>query len=225
VSAVAIQAQGLPTVAPSAEALILSGAETVVLNTYGETKTQILLEHLGVEVFRVPYDPDLSSIPTSLRRLALQLKAPLQGQALAADFEQRVAHLSEQRPKTSVLAAYYRPDGGSAGQETYVSQTMDLAGYHSLASERGNRGWGRLDLEQLILHSPEVLITSFFDRNGYSARQAFSRHPVFKRLFGSLPIVAIPGRLWGCGGYTVILAAEEMARQRNALRWNGEHPP
>jgi iron complex transport system substrate-binding protein len=221
---VANQAKGLPTVSPSAEALILSGAETVILNTYGDTKTEMLLQRLGVEVFRVPYDPDLSSIPASLRRLAQQLKVPLQGEILAADFEQRIDRLAEKRPEPPILAPYYRPDGGSAGQGTYVSQAMDVAGYRSLASALGSRGWGRLELEQLVLHPPTVVITSFFDRNGYSAHRAFSRHPVFKRLFGSLPIVAIPGRLWGCGGYTVILAAEEMVRQREALRWNGEDP-
>lgn len=214
VSAVAERAKGIPVIAPSAEALILSGAKTVLLNTYGDTNTEHMLTRLGIKVVRVPYDPDLPSIPTSLRRLGQQLGAPQRGEEMAQDFERRVQTLASEKPQVTVVAAYYRPDGGSAGQGTYVSEAMDAAGYQSLASTLGNRGWGRLDLEQLVLHPPQVMITSFFSRNGYSANRAFSKHPVFKQLYGTLPTVAIPGRMWGCGNHTVILAAEEMARQR-----------
>jgi iron complex transport system substrate-binding protein len=213
VSLLAEQARGLPLIAPSAEALILSGANTVVLNTYGDGKTEELLKRLGVNVVRVPYDPDLASIPSSLRRLGQSLGASERANQMATDFEQRLDRLRTSHLHSPVLAAYYRPDGGSAGQGTYVSEAMEAAGYRSLATALEKPGWARLDLESLVLHPPQSFIASFFGRSAFSVSRNFSRHPVFEQMFSSLPVVSIPGRLWGCGGWPVIFAAEDMAAQ------------
>ncbi len=214
VSLVADQAKGLPVVAPSAEALILAGADTVVLNTFGDGKTKALLEKLGVTVLRVPYDARLAGIPQSLRHLGKDMGAAARAEALATNFESRMDRLRAARPGTSVLAAYYRPDGGSAGLETYVAESMQAAGYRSLASHLGIKGWRRLELEDLILNPPDAFVTSFFERDENAVRRSFGRHPVLRRMLATAPVVQVPGRMWGCGGWPVAVAAEHMAERR-----------
>lgn len=214
VSPVAKPAAGLPVVAPSAEALVMAGADTVVLNTFGDGKTQALLEKLGITVLRAPYDATLADIPASLRGLGTALEAEEAADGLALDVVRRLQAVAAASPEASVLAAYYRPDGGSAGRGTYVSEAMAAAGYRSLAVELGQDGWGRLDLETLVLHPPQAIVSSFFVPGQGDLRRLFGRHPVFRRLTATVPVVDVPGRLWGCGGWPVVTAAEHLAAQR-----------
>lgn len=209
VSPVAEAARGLPVLRASAEALVLAGADMVVLNTYGEGKTRALLEKLGVRVLRAPYDASLDDVPASLRQLGAALGESERAEALVHDFRQRLDAVAASRSQT-IAAAYYRPDGGSAGRGTYVAEAMALAGYDSLASRLGQAGWGRLDLEILALNPPEVVITSFFDGESISLRRLFGRHPAFRRQLADTPVIAVPGRLWGCGGWPVATATQYM---------------
>lgn len=213
-SLLAEQARELPALPASAEALILAGADIVVMNTYGDGKTKALLEKLGVRVVRVPYDESLAAIPASLRRLGQVLGDSGRGEAMAADFEARLHRLRQGAPVVPLLAAYYRPDGGSAGAGTYVAQAMAVAGYDSLAATLGQSGWGRLDLENLVLSPPRAFVVSFFDRDSQALRRSFGRHPVLAAALARHPVVEVPGRMWGCGGWPVAVAAEHMAEQR-----------
>jgi len=210
VSPVAEEARGLPVLHASAEQLVLAGADIVVLDTYGEGKTRALLEKLGVRVLRAPYDATLADVPVSLRRLGADLGESARAEALAQDFRRRLDALAADRPPM-LTAAYYRPDGGSAGAGTYVAEAMALAGYYSLAAKLGQVGWGRLDLEVLALNPPEAVVTSFFDGDRTSLRRMFGRHPVFRQQLASTPVVSVPGQLWGCGGWPVAAAARYMA--------------
>lgn len=210
-SLVADQAQGLPVRPASAEGLILAKADLVVMNTYGDGKTKALLEKLGVRVVRVPYDDSLDSIPRSLRTLGAALDASPRAAALAEDFTRRLEAVKASRRGPPMLAAYYRPDGGSAGKGTYVAEAMAAAGYDSLYGRLGQTGWGRLELEALVLNPPEAVVASFFERDQSSIRRVFGRHPVFRGLLASVPVIAVPGRMWGCGGWPLVVATEHMA--------------
>ncbi len=210
VSPVAKAARGLPVLHASAEALVLAGADIVVLNTYGEGKTRALLEKLGVRVLRAPYDSSLDEVPASLRHLGAALGESGRAEAMAGDFRRRLDSVATSRSQP-LAAAYYRPDGGSAGLGTYVAEAMALAGYDSLAARLGQVGWGRLDLETLALNPPQAVITSFFDGESTSLRRLFGRHPAFRRQLAATPVIAVPGRLWGCGGWPVATATRYMA--------------
>lgn len=210
VSPVAEAARGLPVLHASAEALVLAGADIVVLNTYGEGKTRTLLEKLGVRVLRAPYESTLDAVPASLRQLGGALGESERAEAMADDFRHRLDTIAAGRQQ-ALTAAYYRPDGGSAGLGTYVAEAMALAGYDSLASRLGQAGWGRLDLETLALNPPEAVITSFFDGESSSLRRLFGRHPAFRRQLAATPVIVVPGRLWGCGGWPVASATGYMA--------------
>lgn len=217
-SAVAEQAKGLPTLSASAETVLLSNATTVVTGTYGDGKTLALLQRLGVRVIRVPAADSFPEVMTALRTAADDLGEPARGEALTVELQGRLDHLSAQSPEHRPLAAYYRPDGGTAGRGTSVDAAMSAAGYRNLAAELGKQGWTGLDLETLLLHPPEVIITSFFDGRPWSLHDSFAHHPVFRAALERTRVIDIPGRLWSCGGWPLIDAAETLvaARKENA---------
>ena len=213
-SAVAGQALGLPTLSASAESLLLSNATTVVTGTYGDGKTLALLQRLGVRVIRVPAADSFPEVMTALRTAANDLGESARGADLTAGLQSRLDHLSAPSPERRPLASYYRPDGGTAGRGTSVDAAMTAAGYRNLAAELGKQGWTGLDLETLLLHPPEVIITSFFDGRPWSLHDSFAHHPVFRAALKQTRIIDIPGRLWSCGGWPLVDAAEALATAR-----------
>lgn len=219
-SVVAARARHLPRLASSAEAVLMAGAELVVTNRFGDTKTATLLQRLGVPVVRVDSAESLDQALDILRRTGERLEAGTLSQALAEQVGRRRAALDRVRPTPPVPAAYYRPDGGSAGAGTSVDAAMGAAGLESLATRLGMTGWGRLDLETLVMNPPRVFVVSFFGTGVYSARQSFARHPVARRMMAAIPVVEVPARLWSCGGWPLIEAAEFLSRRHHI----GEKP-
>lgn len=213
-SVVAERAGRLPAIAPSAEAVLMSGADIVAANYHGEIKTIAMLERLGVEVVRVPSAETFDEVTAALTSVGTRLGAEKRAQALVEDIAKRRQTLRAARPETPAVAAYYRPDGGSAGAGTFVSGAMAAAGLDSLATRLGQKGWGRLDLETLVMNRPRAFVVSFFASDAFSARQAFGRHPLMHRLMAEIPVIKVPGRLWSCGGWPLIEAAELMSQAR-----------
>jgi iron complex transport system substrate-binding protein len=213
-SVVAKAAERLPTIAPSAEAVLTTGADVVAANYYGDFKTIAMLERLGVKVVRVPSAETFDDVAAALIDVGDKLAAAGRARALTDDIAVRRQVLQASSPETPVLAAYYRPDGGSAGSGTFVSGAMAAAGLESLSTRLGRKGWGRLDMETLVMNRPQAFVVSYFDQDAYSARRAFGRHPVLRRLMAEIPVINVPGRLWSCGGWPLIEAAELMSHQR-----------
>lgn len=214
-SMVAARAATLPRVPPSAEAVLMAGADMVVANRFGDTKTANLLQKLGVPVLRVDSAESLDQARDILRQAGERLEAAVPARELAARMETRREGLRQAIPTTPMLAAYYRPDGGSAGSGTSVDAAMQEAGMESLATRLGMKGWGRLDLETLVMNPPQVFAVSFFDTEPYSARRSFARHPVARRMMAALPVVEVPARLWSCGGWPLVEAAEFLSRHHH----------
>ncbi len=215
VSVIAARAHHLPTVSPSAEAVIFSRADMVAANEWGDGKTIAMLERLGVPVVRVPSADDLDQAQTILQRLGHQLGAADAAARLTAHMSARRAQLRASRPTAPLLAAYYRPDGGSAGAGTSVNAAMAEAGITSLATRLGQSGWNRLDLETLVMAPPQAFVLSFFTPgDAFSARRAFGRHPLLRRMMADRPVITVPGRLWSCGGWPLVDAAALLARTR-----------
>lgn len=214
-SMVAARAGRLPLLPASAEAVLMAGADIVVANRFGETKTANLLQKLGIPVLRVDSAESLDQALDILLRTGASLDAAAPAQSLAERMQRRRAVLRQAMPETPLLAAYYRPDGGSAGAGTSVNAAMEEAGMESLGTRLGMVGWGRLDLETLVMNPPQVLAVSFFGAGPYSARRSFSRHPVARRMMAALPVIEVPARLWSCGGWPLVEAAEFLSRHHH----------
>lgn len=215
-SKVAPIARTLPAMPASAEAFLWSGAEIVVGSDRGDTKTLALMERLGAKVVRMTSQNSFADSMRQLRQISAALGVGERGEALAKDAENRLRKVTAAAPAVTVLAAYYRPDGGSSAQGTFVNEALELAGYRNLAAHLGRKGWGRLDMETLVLNPPQALVAAYFDRPGWSLRHKFAHHPVFRQVMADRPTIAVPGALIACSGWPLIDGIEFLAHARPA---------
>jgi iron complex transport system substrate-binding protein len=175
-----------------------------------------LLARQGIRTLALPYPQDLNDALEMTRSIARAIGRPRLGDAAATAATDRIAALaSEPRPYRTL---YLRPNGGTAGSETYVDAMLQLLGLRNLAAEQGIRGWGRMPLEQLIADPPDLVLLGYFDQSQPRSKSRFARHPLLAALLAEVPTIRMPSSsAWGCGGLELIDAAEHIAAQLERL--------
>ena len=201
-----------PSTRGSGEELVALRVEMVLTDRWMPLRVTERLGRFGIRVVQIPLPDTWDDIAATTRAIAAELGRPEQGEARVAEMRARLAKLSARHPATAApLAAYFLPDGSSAGRGTFIDAVLEAAGTRNLAATLGRDGWGSFNLEQLASTAPELVVTGFFDQGGDSARMAFARHPVFQRLLARVPTIGVPDRYWICSGWFLAEAAEYIA--------------
>ncbi|MCB9958114.1 MAG: ABC transporter substrate-binding protein [Rhodospirillaceae bacterium] len=193
----------------NAEEMLMLDVDIVVMDDFRTFALARMLERRGIPFVRVNTVATLDGVRDTLLEVGRAIGREETAQAVVADLDARLAQAHALAPPPE-LAAYLRPDGGSAGHDTFVDDVMRHAGLRNLAAELGHHGWGRLTLEALVLSPPDVLVTSFFDMNRQSLSGRFAHHAVFRRLLADTPVLQVPGSYWPCGSPHLIDAVEAL---------------
>ncbi|HUM95598.1 MAG TPA: ABC transporter substrate-binding protein [Candidatus Competibacter sp.] len=211
----AAEARRYPSTRGGGEELVALRVEVVLTDRWMPLPVTERLERFGIRVVQIPLPETWDDIAATTRAIAAELERPEQGAARVADMRARLVRLAARREAAgqAPLAAYFLPDGGSAGSGTFIDAVLRAAGARNLAATLGRNGWGTFNLEQLTLAAPDVVVTGFFDQGGDTLRMAFARHPVFQRLLAGVPTIAVPDRYWICSGWFLAEAAEYIAER------------
>ncbi|NEV64466.1 ABC transporter substrate-binding protein [Thiorhodococcus minor] len=216
VSPVAELARRYPANRGSVEDLLyLKPDIALVYSGWAAKRHAALLATEGTRLIAVPYPRDWSDTLGTTREIAAKIGRAEVGEAKAADAEQRMRVLAARARPYRML--YLRPNGGTAGQGTYVDDVIARLGLRNLAAEQGLSGWGRFPLERLVTAPPDVFLLGYFDRTRSKTGSAYGRHPLLRGLLERAPSIRIPGNAWGCGGLELVGAAEQIAAQLDRL--------
>lgn len=178
-----------------------------------------LLAQQGIELVPIPYPREIEDALSMTLTIAHEIGRDSAGQQQVSQARARVNSLAERAAsyrasQTSPApgALYLRPNGGTAGSETYVDAMLQLIGLRNLAAENGIRGWGSLPLEQLVADPPDLFLLGYFDQSQPQSKSRYGRHPLLRRLLKQVPSIQMPSSsAWGCGGLELIDAAEFIA--------------
>lgn len=176
---------------------------------------QELLKQLGVHIVTVPFPTDWKSILDSTLKMGRSMGREAAAKELVQNVQLRLTKL--QQSSRPLNALYLRPNGGSAGTQTHVDAVLTAAGLRNHATALGLKGWGRLDMERILMNPPDVFITPSMVNDKAYAKSALSRHPQMKLLLSRIPVVTLTENDWGCSNWQLIEAAETIAMQLHAL--------
>jgi iron complex transport system substrate-binding protein len=210
------RARGLPVNRGQAEELLAREPTLVLGGTFSNPATQHLLDRLGTGVLPLDVPSDFAGIRAQTLAVAEALGHPERGRALVAEVDRRLAALEAGRPERRPLAAVYQENGITAGRGTLVDAVIEAAGYENLAARLGLSGYAALPLEDLVLHRPQLLITSVETSDAPSLARQTLDHPALEALARDAVQVTIPAALWVCPGPYTVEAAERLARLRGA---------
>lgn len=217
-SPLAEKARALPVNRGRLEEVVALQPDLVVAGRFGAQQTVARLRQLGVKVLELDIAQDFETVAGQIESLAVILGQAGRGQAMAGELRARIRLLHANRPARPPVAIILDANGLTLGADTLADAVLQLAGYENAARRLGLRGLARIGLEQAIASDGEVLILNDTDVAWPSLGQALLDHPALARRFAGITRVAVPRKLWLCGGPAALEAAELLARARQGMR-------
>lgn len=188
-----------------AEAIALDAPDIVVAHDWTDPALLNMLRTIGIEVVQFPTVTALADIPAQLRRMGEVLNRESVAEDMAATFEARLEQFPEP-DSAAPLAAFFYPNGYALGAGTLSHDILSHAGARNLSVELGLRGGGKLALEQVVLHQPDLLIAApRYD--GFSQSEDMTTHPALSEI----PVIQ-SSRDWSCGTPRALDAVADVAR-------------
>ena len=160
-----------------------------------------IARRIGVETVDLPFPQSLDDVMASIRTVAAALGRERAGETAIAHIEA----LRRSAPAAEVDALWVGGGGRTVSAEGLEAQWMALAGLR-----QRQIGGDRIELDELIVRPPAVLLRSDYRANQYSQGQAWLNHPLAGAARGSR-MVATDGRRWTCMGPPLV---DEVLRLR-----------
>jgi len=205
-------AKGFPTLRPVAEDILTRKPDLVVRSYGGGPNISGLLERAGIPVLQVGWVSAIEgeasgSVVASVRDMAAGLGQVERGEALVAEFEDRLTQLTAREKGETAL--YLTAAGVTTGVGSLVHDMLVAAGYENFQDQPG---WRSIPLERLVYDQPDVVASAFFgNRSASQNTWSAARHPIAKAQLSEDKLVALDGAWTSCGAWFVIEAIEALA--------------
>ncbi|MCY4499200.1 MAG: ABC transporter substrate-binding protein [Rhodospirillaceae bacterium] len=207
-------ARDFPATYGRAEEILSLEPDLILAGRFTSQGSVAFLKRTGYRVVILDLPEDFPGIRAQIRHLAAVLEEEERGNALLSDMDRRLERAKLTASADQRTAAFYLPNGYTAGSGTSVHSILTAAGFRNKVAELGVTGTVVLPMERLMVSNPEVLIlSSFGDGGGWIAEEGL-RHPAFARLMKGKTLIRIPTRLWVCPGPMLAEAVELLMEAR-----------
>ncbi|WP_084394402.1 MULTISPECIES: ABC transporter substrate-binding protein [Henriciella] len=205
-------AEGVPTVRPVAEDVLILKPDLVVRAYGGGPNAEAFFERAGVPVLTVGWTSnvdteEVGSIPSLIQHMADGLGQSERGRALVTDFRARLAAINKRTGGETAL--YLTPTGVTTGPGAMVHEMLVTAGFENFQDQPG---WRSIPLERLAYERPDVIAAAFFDqKTNHPGSWSAMNHPVAERHMDEVPVIPLKGAWTACGGWFILDAIEALA--------------
>jgi len=214
-SSVAKQAKAYNLNHGLAEDIVPRNPDLILAGEYSSLELRVLLKQLGFRVEVLPLPRDLNDISTHIRRFGVLVDRSAEAEKMAQAMEQKLVQLDAlQKTSAPISGFWYSSNGVVVGAETLENELMTRAGFHNLALDRNIVGFKQIDLEELILAQPKVLIIETSDVQAFSLAQEYVQHPALRN--NDVKIIRLPSTL-SCIAPVAVDAIENLMQQRKRL--------
>ena len=202
-----------PSVRAGVEEIVAFAPDLVVAGEYSSSSTLNLLRKLGiaVELFELPRS--IAQIREQTLRMASLSGQQARGRQVVAEIDARLAALD--LPARNVSGLLYRPNGLTADRGSLAHDVMRLAGISNMVVQMNIAGYERVELEQLLMADPALLIVDHHDRGAPSLAVQLLQHPALQR-HGGWDLIEVPTQAWTCGSARTVRAVEMLAQAAHA---------
>lgn len=198
-----------------AEDIVPRNPDLVLAGTYTSADLKALLKQLGFRVEVLDLPRNLDDISTHIRRFGALVNRSAEAEIMAQTLEQKLVQLDAAQKKTKPIPGFwYSSNGVVVGGDTVENELMTRAGFHNLALDKNIIGFKQLDLEELILAQPKVLIIEASDVQAFSLAQEYVEHPALRN--NNVKIIRLPSTL-SCVAPIAADAIESLMQQRQRL--------
>jgi len=206
------EAMGMPTVRAIAEDVLILKPDLVVRSYGGGPNAAAFFERAGIPVLQVGWASSLhgegtGTIPDLIQQMADGLGQTDRGEALVAEYKNRLEQIQENATGTPTL--YMTPSGVTSGEGSLIHEALLAAGLENYMQKPG---WHSLPLETLAYSRPGLIATSYFgSRERQQSKWSAARHPIAQRELKTADQVTLEGAWTSCGGWSILNAVEALS--------------
>ena len=210
-SAMATEAIGLWKNHGLAEEILMMKPDLVLAGAFTSRPTVFLLKRLGFNIVKLPVVSNIEDIRRNIRTVADAVGETRRGRQLIDTFDRRLLAASASTTQPKPVAAIYRRNSFTSGDNTLTGAILEAAGLTNLAAQLGISGTGHLPLEVLISQQPDIIVMSRERNRKRSVATTTLRHPAFKKSAANRLTVRIADYIWACGTPFVVEAIEYLS--------------
>lgn len=207
-SFVADRVRDIPANHGEAEEVLAMQPDLVVAGRFAARPAVRMLQRLGIAVLDLPIPETFDQIRSQITVLSDALDVEARGDVMIAEMNRRLASVAlprGPRPRALVLG----PRGFTSGAGTLVDEVLTAAGLQNVAGDLGIRGYGKVELEEIVAANPDVIILNQTTNGAPSLASEALTHPALHRFGGQ--IIHMDPALWTCGGPYTVRAVEFLA--------------
>jgi iron complex transport system substrate-binding protein len=216
-STIAPLAQTMPFTWGGGEEILAMHPDLVLVSGMGGAGVATLLPrlHIASAHFTVPatIDESLAQVLEVARRVG----HPDRGRALVARIRAALDAAAPRPGERPLTALVYERQGFASGPHTLMDALMRRTGFRNAATSYGMRRSGRVPLETLIAHPPEVLLAGQLAPDEPTWADRLLSHPALRAIAPYMRRASFPAPLLYCGGPVLIPAAQALARIREEV--------
>ncbi len=156
-------------------------------------------------------------MPNSIGESKIQIAeiGKLTGNEAKAEFLiSKIEALETSENPVKVKALMLFDGGNSAGANTLIDEAMEKSGFYNQARDYDIGNWGKIDLEQMLLNPPDLIILTVAAQNDSMDRRILN-HAALKSQ--KLKIAYLPKTYTYCGGPVLINLLETLQEIRRKI--------
>ncbi|MEM6532991.1 MAG: ABC transporter substrate-binding protein [Myxococcota bacterium] len=196
-----------------AEEIFLMKPDLILVGSYNNPATVILLKRLGFRVVTFLPANTFEDIAKNVTQMGELLGRRRAAAVAVAEMERELAGWSAEDKRRAVAALYYA-NSYTSGRNTLASEIVNRAGLENLGDRLGFNGTTRLPLELVVTGEPDFLVKGQSDGPSDGPSNAVLEHPALSATTPSRALVA--DRYWICGAPFTVEAVRRLARAKKA---------
>jgi iron complex transport system substrate-binding protein len=202
----------------TAEEMLAARPDLVIAGRYTTRPAVAIANRLGLPMLELDVPATIEGVEAQIVEVAAAVGAEERGAALVASLERALAALPKPDPRRPrPVAAVFETSGFTVGKDSLIDTLLARAGFDNLAVRLGIDNYPSLPLEALVDAQPDLLIVERRQEDRPSLGGVLLDHPVLKAAFPAEREIAVPQRLWLCGGPAIIDALRLLAAARQRL--------
>ena len=198
-SYVAAQAADLPVHRGTAEEIVRTGTDLVLVGPYDNRYLLSFIAGKGVPVLSLGHWTSLAQGRAEIRLLAAALGQEARGEALIADIDRALAETAGRAPPGRSVVMLHRR-GYVSGADGIAGEVAAHLGLSDGAARLGLPQGGFVPLEKLVADRPDFIVVSAAGGDAEDQGTALLRHPALTALYPPARRLVLPDRLTICGG-------------------------